>query len=252
MTLTGHYLALAAHKRLNNYTISVMNAIKVIAFDADDTLWINEPHFRHTEQQFAELLEDFLPSHTLSRELLTVEIQNLPTYGYGVKGFTLSMIETALRVSDGAIGVSVVDKIIRYGKELLDMPIELINGVEEVLQALQGRYRLVMATKGDLLEQANKLKKSGLERYFHHIEIVSEKQESEYRKLIKHLDSTPEEFLMVGNSLKSDIIPVLAIGGHGFHVPFHMTWAHETVDYQVEHANFKQLTSIREVLSYLP
>lgn len=229
-----------------------MKELLVIAFDADDTLWVNEPYFQETEQRFCDLLEDFLPRHTLSRELLTVEIQNLTHYGYGIKSFTLSMIETAIKVSDKTIGVEIIEKIIELGKELLNKPIALLDGVEEVLQALQGKYRLVMATKGDLLDQEKKLVKSGLAKYFHHTEIVSEKKEPEYRKLIKHLDIQPHQFLMIGNSLKSDILPVLEIGGHGFHVPFHTTWEYEKVEINIENPNFRQLTTLREVLDYLP
>ncbi|MFN8354116.1 MAG: HAD family hydrolase [Spirosomataceae bacterium] len=222
--------------------------LKVIAFDADDTLWVNEPYFQEAEKKFCELLEDFLPHHTVERELLQTEIANLPLYGYGVKGFMLSMVETALRVSDGTIGAEVIQKTIQYGKDLLQKPIELLEGVEEVLQVLQGHYRLVVATKGDLLDQERKLQKSGLEHYFHHIEIMSEKREADYRKLITHLDIRPEEFLMIGNSLKSDILPVLNIGGYGVHVPYHTTWALETVEHHVQHPNFYQVKHINELL----
>lgn len=228
-----------------------MTEIKVIAFDADDTLWVNEPFFQETEKKFCDLLEDFLPHHSISRELFTIEIQNLVYYGYGVKGYILSMIEAAITITAGKIGVESIAKILALGKELLDKDIELLDGVEDVLKALQGKYRLVMATKGDLLDQERKLVKSGLANYFHHIEIVSEKHEPEYRKLIKHLDIKPNEFLMIGNSLKSDILPVLNIGGHGFHVPFHTTWEHEKLEINIDHQNFKQLDSIREVLNYI-
>jgi len=224
--------------------------IKVIAFDADDTLWVNEPYFQETEQKFCALLEDYLPQHTVSRELLKTEVENLTLYGYGIKGFMLSMIETALNVSDKTISLDVIEKAIALGKELLLKPIELLEGVEEVLTKLKNHYRLVVATKGDLLDQERKLKASGLEHYFHHIEIMSDKQEKDYLKLIRHLDIQPDEFLMVGNSLKSDVLPVLAIGGHGYHVPYHVTWAHEAVDNTIEHAQFKQLTKLTELLDH--
>ena len=225
--------------------------VKVIAFDADDTLWINEPYFYETERHFCRLLEDYLPHHTVSRELLQVEIQNLSLYGYGIKSFMLSMIETALKVSNKTITVETIEKIIELGKELLTKPIELIEGVEEVLMQLKSKYRLVVATKGDLLDQERKLKNSGIEHYFHHIEIMSDKQEKDYRKLIKHLDIKPHEFLMIGNSLKSDVLPVLAIGGHACHIPYHTTWAHEQVEHTIEHPDFKELTGIRELLQHL-
>jgi putative hydrolase of the HAD superfamily len=224
---------------------------KVIAFDADDTLWINEPYFRETENRFFELFQDYLPQHTVARELLRTEIDNLGLYGYGIKGFILSMIETALRISDKTIPLEVIEKIIQEGKDLLQKPVEIMDGVEEVLSTLKTRYRLVLATKGDLLDQERKLKKSGLEHYFHHIEIMSEKREDDYKKLIKHLDIKPEEFFMIGNSLKSDVLPVLNIGGHGMHVPYHITWAHETIEATIEHENFKQGESIRDILKFL-
>lgn len=225
--------------------------IKVIAFDADDTLWINEPYFQETEQKFCALLEDYLPIHSLGKELFKTEIQNLALYGYGVKGFILSMIETGMRVSDNTLNIEIIEKTIQYGKALLEKPIELLEGVEEVLVALKGKYRLVVATKGDLLDQERKLKKSGLEHYFHHIEIMSDKQEADYRKLIKRLDIKPDEFMMLGNSITSDVLPVLAIGGHGVHVPYHTTWAHEQVEHNVDHTNYSQVKDIREVLTFL-
>ena len=225
--------------------------IKVIALDADDTLWINEPYFKETEELFCNLLEDYLPRHTLAKELFITEIQNLPLYGYGIKGFMLSMIETALRVTDNTLNIAVIEKALQYGKDLLEKPIELLDGVEEVLAALKGKYRLVVATKGDLLDQERKLKNSGLEHYFHHIEIMSDKKESDYNKLIKHLDIYPSQFIMLGNSLKSDVMPVLAIGGHAVHIPYHTTWAYETIEHTIKHVNFKQVNSIREVLAFL-
>jgi putative hydrolase of the HAD superfamily len=225
--------------------------MKVIAFDADDTLWVNEPYFRIAEDKFCSLMEDFLPHHSVGRELLKIEIANMNLYGYGIKAFVLSMIECAIQISDKRIGASVMDKILGIGKEMIEMPIELIDGVEEVLKALYGKYRLVVATKGDLLDQERKLIKSGLEKYFHHTEIVSDKTEKEYQKIIQHLDIEPSEFLMIGNSLKSDVLPVLNVGGHGFHIPFHTTWEYEKIDIAIDNPRFKQLENISEVLKYL-
>jgi putative hydrolase of the HAD superfamily len=225
--------------------------IKVIAFDADDTLWDNEAYFRETENKFFALLEDYLPQHTVARELLTTEVKNIDLYGYGIKAFMLSMIETAIRITDGTIRVKVIEEVIGFGKELLQKPVTLLPGVEETLQALKGKYKLVMATKGDLLDQERKLRKSNLESYFHHIEIMSEKKEDDYRKLIRHLDIAPHDFLMIGNSLKSDVLPVLNLGGHGIHIPYHTTWAHEKIDHEIVHENFKQLTHIKEILQFL-
>lgn len=228
-----------------------MKNISVIAFDADDTLWVNEPYFRETEEKFCALLQDYIPLHTAAQELFKTEIENLSLYGYGVKGFMLSMVETALRVSSNTVHVSVIEKALEYGKELLARPIELLEGVEDVLKALHGKYRLVVATKGDLLDQERKLKKSGLEHYFHHIEIMSDKKEQDYVKLIRHLDIKPEQFLMLGNSLKSDVLPVISMGGHAVHIPYHITWDHEKVDHHIEHPNFYQAESLKDVLDML-
>jgi len=226
-------------------------SFKVIAFDADDTLWVNEPNYQEAEHKFCALLEDFMPQHTISRELLQTEIQNLPLYGYGVKSFMLSMIETAMRITGKAVTLDVVERVIQLGREVLEKPVELLEGVEDTLKALHGHYRLVLATKGDLLDQERKLQKSGLEPFFHHIEIMSEKKENDYQKLIKHLDIRPHEFLMIGNSLKSDVLPVLELGGHGVHVPYHITWAHEKVEVQIENPRFRQVEHIREIIPFL-
>lgn len=225
--------------------------IKVIAFDADDTLWVNEPYFRETELEFCQMMENYLPQHSTERELLKTEIGNLPLYGYGIKGFTLSMIETALTISEHTIDIRAIDQIISLGKALLARPIELLEGVEKTLALLKDKYRLVVATKGDLLDQERKLRNSGLEHYFHHIEIMSDKKDTDYLKLIRHLDIDPSEFLMIGNSLKSDILPVLGIGGHGIHVPYHTTWAHELVEHKVEHERFREVATISDIIPLL-
>ncbi|OZI07861.1 HAD family hydrolase [Siphonobacter sp. BAB-5385] len=224
-------------------------SLKVIAFDADDTLWVNEPYFQETERKFCALLEDFLPHHTVSQELFKTEIANLAIYGYGVKGFMLAMIETALTVTDYNVRPEVIAKAIEYGKELLQKPIELLDGVQQTLSLLKDSYRLVVATKGDLLDQERKLKKSGLEHFFHHIEIMSDKKEADYLKLIKHLDIKPEEFMMIGNSIKSDVLPVLNIGGQAIHVPYHTTWLHEQIEHKLEHPNFRTAKHLNECLA---
>jgi putative hydrolase of the HAD superfamily len=225
--------------------------LKVIAFDADDTLWVNEPYFQEMEHKFCALLEDYLPSHSVSEELFKTQMANLHLYGYGIKSFILSMVETAIRISENTLDLKVIERIVQFGKELLEKPIELLDDVEMVLKELSGQYRLVVATKGDLLDQERKLKKSGIDHYFHHIEIMSEKKENDYKKLIKHLDIQPNEFLMIGNSLKSDVLPVLSLGAHGFHIPYHTTWLHERIDHHVEHENFKSMETISEILPFL-
>lgn len=234
-----------------NYKRKMNNNITTIAFDADDTLWINEPYFQEAEKEFCVLLEDYLPQHDVSQELFKTEMQNLHLYGYGVKGFMLCMIETISRISNGMASLQLVNKTIELGQDLLQKPIELLEGVPETLESLKGRYRLVVATKGDILDQERKLKKSGLQNYFHHIEIMSDKKNSDYQKLLKHLDCEPSNFLMLGNSIKSDILPVLEIGGSAAHIPYHVTWAHEQHDYHLKHDNFRELKSIDEVLQYL-
>ena len=229
----------------------IFKHIKAVAFDADDTMWINEPYFQQIEEKFCKLLEDFATHHSISQELLKTEIQNLSIYGYGVKGYTLSMIETALTISNKKLDIEVIEKAIEYGKDMLSKPVELIDDIEQVLHQLKLKYKLVVATKGDLLDQEQKLKRSGLENYFHHIEVMSEKKEDDYKKLIKHLDIQPQEFLMIGNSLKSDVLPVLSLGGHAIHIPFHTTWEHEKIDHHVEHDNFMSLNKISELMEYL-
>jgi putative hydrolase of the HAD superfamily len=225
-----------------------MKNLKVIAFDADDTLFINETYFDETEKKFCGLMEDYLSHQGISQELFKVEIDNLKMYGYGIKGYILSMIEAAMRISNNTIPIEIIEKIIQYGKELIEKPIVLLEGVEETLEALHGKYKLVVATKGDLLDQRRKLHNSGLGKYFHHIEVMSDKQEVDYLDLIKRLEIKPEEFIMIGNSLKSDVLPVLAIGGYAVHIPFHTTWAHEKIDYKVEHTNFNAFIRISDVL----
>jgi putative hydrolase of the HAD superfamily len=226
-------------------------AVKVIAFDADDTLWVNEPFFREAEEKFAALLEDFMPRHSSLKELYRTEIENLSLYGYGIKGFVLSMIETAMRISDQKISVILVDKIIQIGREMLEKPVELLPGVVEVLKELNGDFRIVLATKGDLLDQERKLKKSGLADHFHHIEIMSEKKNPDYKKLLKHLDVQADEFLMLGNSLKSDILPVLDLGGYGIHIPFHITWEHEVISHHVSHERFFEVAKISDAVKVI-
>lgn len=228
-----------------------LKKIKVIAFDADDTLWVNETFFRKAEDEFCALLEEYLPKEEANKLLFDIEMQNLSLYGYGIKPFTLSLIEAAIKISNGNMKIDLVHKLIEKGKEMLREPIELIDGIDETLHQLSKKYRLVMATKGDLLDQERKLIKSGLENYFHHIEIVSDKTEKQYKKLVKHLDITEDEFLMVGNSLKSDILPVLNIGGHAFHIPFHTTWVHEMVDDKIDHPNFRSFAKASELLQIL-
>lgn len=224
--------------------------IKVIAFDADDTLWVNETYFREAELEFAKLLAKYETANTIDQELFKTEIRNLEFYGFGVKGFVLSMIECALELSNYTINPKALQAILDIGKEMLNKPIELLPEIEEVLKTLQPKYKLILATKGDLLDQERKLEKSNLAHYFHHIEVMTDKKAKDYHKLIKHLDIHPSQFMMIGNSLKSDILPVLEIGAAAIHVPFHTTWIHEEVsEIETSEKNYHTVLNIKEVLT---
>lgn len=226
--------------------------VKVIAFDADDTLWINETYFREAEDEFAKLLSNYETENKIHQELFKKEIENLKLYGYGIKGFTLSMVECALELSNYQLNQDIIAQILDIGKSMLEKPVELLEGVEEVLISLKDKYRLIVATKGDLLDQERKLEKSGLSKYFHHVEVMSEKKEKDYQKLIGHLDIHPSELLMIGNSLKSDVLPLIAVGASAIHIPFHITWEHETVsEKQKVSANYKTLSNIKELLEFV-
>lgn len=207
-----------------------MNTVKVIGFDADDTLWENGSYFRQAETSFCALLSKYMPENELVQALFRTEMNNMEWYGYGAMAYTLSLIETSIHISKGQVPASVIGEILELGRSLLSAPVKLFPGVNEVLPILQAKYRLIVVTKGDLLDQERKLEKSGLLPYFHHIEVVSEKCETNYLHLMKALDIQPKEFLMVGNSLKSDVLPVLAIGGKAVHVPYETVWQHESAE----------------------
>ena len=235
--------------------------IKVIAFDADDTLWVNETYFREIEDKFAQLLVQYETPNNIQQELFKLELQRLPIYGYGIKGYILCLLECAIQISNQTVSPQTMQKILDFGPEMLNKPIELLDGVEEVLHTLSeqkdsetgaAKYRLIVITKGDLLDQERKLEKSDLSKYFHHIEVVSEKGAEDYRKLLRRLDMRPDEFLMIGNSLKSDILPLLEIGASAIHIPFHTTWAHEQVhEDATKNKKFPTLNSMKEVLPLL-
>lgn len=225
--------------------------IQVIAFDADDTLFINEPYFDEAEEKFCALMSDYLSKQSLVQALFKTQIDNLPLYGYGIKGYVLSMVQTAYEVSNHTVSTKVMEKIIEIGKELLNKPVVLLDDIEETLKKLHGNYKLVVATKGDLKDQHRKLHLSGLGAYFHHIEVMVEKEELDYEKLLKRLEIEPENFLMIGNSLKSDVLPVLNIGATAVHVPFHTTWAHERIDHEIVHKNFYTAEKASELIDLL-
>ena len=222
-----------------------MNKIKFIGLDADDTLWVNEPYYRETEQKIENLLEIYCPKEKTRDALYQTEMQNLSLYGYGIKSFILSCIETALKLSDYEADADLIEKMINLGKEMLSKDIELLDGVKESLEKLSKDYTLILATKGDLLDQERKLIKSGLSEYFHHIEVMSDKKKENYERLLNHLDIEASEFLMVGNSVRSDILPIIELGGKAVHIPYHTTWIHESVEISDEIK--KQFTTLENI-----
>ena len=226
--------------------------IKAVAFDADDTLWSNEHLFREAEKKVADMLSRFGDFHYISDELYKTEFKNMEDYGFGAKAYTLSMIENAIKVSDGTVTAEEIGAIIGSGREILHNPAAPLPGVEETLSRLKqdGRYFLVLLTKGDLLDQEHKIFRSGLGKYFDHIEIVSNKSQKEYLVLCNKIGVRPEELLMVGNSFKSDIEPVLQLGGWGIHIPFEVLWKLEHTEEYDHHRLFK-VTSFKEILGIL-
>ena len=202
---------------------------KILAFDADDTLWVNEPIYVKTQDCCKVLLSHYISPEIMDEKLYATEMKNLRLFGYGVKGFMLSMIETAVELSEGKINGSEIQKIIDLGKEMLEHPIDLLPNVQETIEQLSGDYDLMVITKGDLFDQESKVARSGLADYFSKIEIVSEKDAPTYRSVFSRNKIEVKELLMIGNSLKSDILPICEIGGHAIHIPYHTTWAHEKV-----------------------
>ena len=214
-------------------------------------MWENETYFREAENDLCALLADYGTQEEIEQELFRIEMQNMPLYGYGVKAFGLSMMETALFVSNNSIEAHRIEQIVQIVKRMLDAPVVLLPDVEEVLKTLSAHYRLILATKGDLLDQERKLRKSALEGYFHHIEIMSDKTEKEYAALFSHLDVAPHEVVMIGNSLKSDVLPVLNIGGHAVYIPFHETWEFEKTEQKVEHPHCAELEKVSDLINWL-
>ena len=221
--------------------------LTTIGFDADDTLWHNERFFRLTEARFTEMLGEHAPAEDVSRRLLEAEKRNLHLYGFGIKGFTLSMIETAVDVTDGRVSNDSIRQILEAGREMLQHPVEVLPGARETLKALAGRYRLVMITKGDLFDQERKLAASGLGELFNAIEIVSDKNAGTYQRIFARHGDGPERAMMVGNSVKSDIVPAIEAGSWGVHVPYEITWAMEHADAPVEHPRFRRMQHLGEL-----
>jgi putative hydrolase of the HAD superfamily len=203
--------------------------ITVVGLDGDDTLWHNETRFNVTQGEFRELLHGHVPDADVDKHLAEAEMRNLGVYGYGVKSFTLSMIETAIQLTEGRIPASDLEVILGWGKRMLMQPTELLEGVEPALLELSDRYDLLLVTKGDLFDQESKLARSGLADLFLGVEIVSEKNVGSYRGILQRRGIKVGEFVMVGNSLRSDIVPVLELGARAVHIPYHVTWHHEHV-----------------------
>jgi putative hydrolase of the HAD superfamily len=224
---------------------------RVIGFDADDTLWVNEPFFREAEAEFADLLTPYGVKGDIMKSLYRIEVSNLSLYGYGIKAFILSLLECAMELTRGKIRPDTVSQIIGIGKAMLQRPIQLLDGVKEVLETLAPRYRLIVATKGDLLDQERKMKRSGISSYFHHIEVMSDKKEQNYIQLFSHMDIKPCQFLMIGNSMKSDILPPLNLGSKAIHVPFHTTWLHEEVNEEPVNSGFARVERLKEVIALI-
>jgi putative hydrolase of the HAD superfamily len=220
----------------------------VIGFDADDTLWHNEIIFEQVHERYRALLAQYHDAATVDRTLFATEMRNLERYGYGVKGFTLSAIETAIQLTDGKIRSEEIHQLILQGHEMLAHPVELLDGAAETVAQLAPDHRLLLITKGDLRDQERKLAKSGLAGFFQHIEIVSEKNRDVYATILRRHTIAPERFLMVGNSVKSDILPVLALGGAGAYVPYHVLWAAERVEEPPpDTKRFFRLKTLREL-----
>ncbi len=225
----------------------VAATITTLGFDADDTLWQNETFFRMTEQRFTELLSSHGEHHVLSARLLEAERRNLAFYGYGVKGFTLSMIETAVEVTKGEVEASVIAEILSFGRQMLQNPVETLPNVRETLDQLAGRYRIVLITKGDLFDQERKLAQSGLGDYFDAVEIVSEKTKETYERIFARHGDGPQHAMMVGNSLKSDVVPAIAAGAFGVHVPHELTWVLEHEDAPEDNPRFRRITDVGQL-----
>ena len=222
--------------------------IKTIAFDADDTLWHNEPLFTDTQQRFRKLLAAYHDPEWIADRLYETEMRNLQHYGYGIKSFTLSMIETAIELTEGRIKGSEIQEIVAFAKSMLEAPVNLLEGVEETIRDLSTSYPLVIITKGDLFDQESKIARSGLGDLFSRVEVVTEKSRSTYEAIARKLELEPSEFVMVGDSLKSDVLPVIDLGGHAIHVPYQTVWKHEVVSEEMlRQYEFLRAESVRDV-----
>jgi putative hydrolase of the HAD superfamily len=236
--------------------VQVMRAagppVAVVGLDGDDTLWHNESIFAATHDRFRAMVEPYAPAAGVDDRLLATERHNIALFGYGVKGFALSLIETAISVTDGRITATDLSQIVEWAKDMLRQPVDLLDGVADTVAHLAGRYRLMLITKGDFFHQESKVARSGLADHFDVIEIVAEKDPATYRRVLARQGIAPGAFLMVGNSLRSDVLPVLDLGGHAVHIPYHVTWEHEQVAaHEHDGRHYTRLGDIRELPALL-
>ncbi|WP_262690842.1 HAD family hydrolase [Kordiimonas aestuarii] len=224
-----------------------MPKLTTIGFDADDTLWENEHFFRLTEERFQELLAGYIKAENVSAHLLEAQRRNLGRYGFGIKGFMLSMVETAIDVTDGHVPASVISKILEAGREMLAHPVHLLPDVQETLERLQRDYRLILITKGDLFDQERKLAQSGLGNMFDGVEIVSNKTAETYDRIFNHYGDGTRQSMMVGNSLRSDVLPAIEVGSWGVFVPHDLTWVIEHAEKPEDEPRFRQISTLRQL-----
>lgn len=228
------------------------NKIKVVAFDADDTLWVNEPFFRSAEAKFFQILEKYIEKRDFQDELYANEVKNLHLFGYGAKGFMLSMIETALELTNYKISGQDIQIIINMGKEILSYPINKYEGIDDVLKTLGEKYKVICITKGDLLDQESKVARSGLGELFEEVHVVNEKNPETYQNILNGHNIDVSEFIMIGNSMKSDVLPVVELGASAVHIPCEAQWAHEVVEPSIDQKEkFLELKKATELLNYL-
>jgi len=221
--------------------------IDTVAFDADDTLWHNEHLFQDTQKQLEGIVQRYRPGEDIHDALFAVEMRNLELFGYGIKGFTLSMVEAAIQLTGGRITAPEVHEIVQLGKTMIQAPVDLLDGVEETLAAVTGRFRVILITKGDIVDQTSKIERSGLAGHFEQVEIVPRKDAAIYRAIFERHGIEPARTVMVGNSMPSDVLPMLELGGHGVHVPYALLWAHEAHDEDPVSEKFHRLERLRDL-----
>jgi putative hydrolase of the HAD superfamily len=232
-------------------TKEMEHRFEMVAFDGDDTLWHNESLYQAAQRQLVAMLAEYADGETVMAELYRTEMRNLPSYGYGIKSFALSMIETAVRLSDGRVSGAEIEGIISLARGMLASGVRLLDHVDQVIRALEDVYPLMLITKGDLRDQRAKLAESGLAGAFRYVEVVTEKDTGVYRRLLKRIGVRPERFVMVGNSLRSDVLPVVELGGQAVYVPYHVTWEHEMVEAHAEPDGYYELNDLGELPALL-